>query len=132
MPMTTHVTGLASSAAVKLRTEDMSGVSAPRASAKPPLSILNALTVFVTTRPTPEIRAISVPPTARKPPTARTMSMMTLTSSWFFSIHEPTFVSTPSPLLIRSLTVGSREFPMLSVTLWMRCLSRSKRSGSVS
>lgn len=100
MPMTTHVTGLASSAAVKLHTEDMSGVSAPRASAKPPLSILNALTVFVTTRPTPEIRAISVPPTARKPPTARTMSMMTLTSSWFFSIHEPTFVSTPSPLLI--------------------------------
>ena len=63
MPMTTHVTGLASSAAVKLHTEDMSGVSAPRASAKPPLSILNALTVFVTTRPTPEIRAISVPPT---------------------------------------------------------------------
>ena len=39
MPMTTHVTGLASSAAVKLHTEDMSGVSAPRASAKPPLSI---------------------------------------------------------------------------------------------
>ena len=39
MPLTTHVTGLASSAAVKLHTEDMSGVSAPRASAKPPLSM---------------------------------------------------------------------------------------------
>ena len=58
--------------------------------------------------------------------------MMTRTSSWFSSIHVPTFVRTVSPALMRSLIVGSSEFPIDSLTFWMRCVSRSNRSGSVS
>ena len=63
MPMTTHVTGLASSAAVKLHTLDMSGPIAARAIPKPALSILNAVTAFVMTRPTPPTTAMTAPPT---------------------------------------------------------------------
>ncbi|MPN10910.1 hypothetical protein SDC9_158207 [bioreactor metagenome] len=132
MPMTTHVTGLASRAAVKLHTEPMSGVRAPFTSRNPALIALKAPIVFVMTRPTAPTTAMMVPATVRKPPIARTTIMMILTSSWFFSIQEPAFVSTCSPLPMRLLMVGSRLLPIDSVTLWMRCCSRSNFSGSVS
>ena len=132
MPITIHVTGFASSAVVKLQTLDISGARAPFANTNPAFNILNAPIDFVITRPTPEITVISVPPMVRKPPRASTTIIMTRTSSWFCSIHVPTFVRTCSPVPMRSLTVGSRVFPMLSVTLWMRCCNRSNRSGSVS
>ena len=93
---------------------------------------MKAETAFVMTRPTPPTTAATVPAMVRNPPIARTTSMMTLTSSWFSSIHDPTFVRTVSPALMRSLIVGSNEFPMDSLTFWMRCVSRSNRSGSVS
>ena len=132
IPITTQVTGFARRADVKPQTLDMSGVSAPFATRNPALSILNPAIAFVTTRPTPEMTAMTVPAIARKPPIASTTSMMTRTSSWFSSIHEPTFVSTCSPVDMRSLTVGSKLFPIDSFTFWMRCVSRSNRSGSVS
>ena len=132
MPITTHVTGFASKAAVKLQTDDISGVNAPFTKTKPALSILKAEIAFVMTRPTPLTTAMTVPPTVRKPPRASTTIMMTRTSSWFCSIHEPTFVRTCSPLPMRSLIVGRSVFPMVSVTLWMRCCNRSNFSGSVS
>ena len=132
MPMTIHVTGFASKADVKLHTDVMSGVSAPFTNTNPAFSILKAEIAFVMMIPTPLMTVMRVPPTTRNPPTARTMSMMTLTSSWFFSTQEPTFVRTCSPTPMKSLTVGRSELPMLSVMLWMRCCSRSYLSGSVS
>ena len=132
MPMTIHVTGFAKSAAVKLHTLAISGVSAPFANRNPAFRSLNPEIVFVITRPTPETTAMTVPAMVRKPPIARTTSMMTRTSSWFSSTQEPTFVSTCSPVDMRSLIVGSKLFPMDSLTFWMRCVSRSNRSGSVS
>lgn len=130
--MTTHVTGLASSAAVKLHTLDMSGPIAALAIPKPALSILNAVTAFVMTRPTPPTTVITAPPTVRNPPRPRTMSIMTLTSSWFCSIHEAVFERIVSPTPMRSLTVGRSMFPIDSLTFWMRWFRRSYRSGSVS
>ena len=55
---------------------------------------------------------MTVPAMVRKPPIARTTSMMTRTSSWFSSTQEPTFMSTCSPVDMRSLIVGSKLFPM--------------------
>ncbi|SCJ12923.1 Uncharacterised protein [uncultured Clostridium sp.] len=132
MPITIQVTGFARSAAVKLHTLDMSGVSAPFANRNPALRSLNPEITFVIIKPTPETTAMTVPAMVRKPPIARTTSMMTRTSSWFSSTHEPTFVSTCSPVDMRSLIVGSKLFPIDSFTFWMRCVSRSNRSGSVS
>ena len=132
MPITIQVMGFARSAAVKLHTDDISGSSAPFANRNPALSSLNAAIAFVTTRPTPPTTAAMVPAAIKKPPMASTTSMITRTSSWFSSIQEPTFVSTFSPVDIRSLTVGSSELPMDSFTFWICCVRRWNRSGSVS
>ena len=132
MPITIQVTGLASKAAVKLHTLEISGARAPFANTNPAFKILKALIVFVTIRPMAEITVITVPATVRKPPRASTTIMIIRTSSWFCSIQEPIFVRTASPFPIKSLIAGSRVLPILSVTLWIRCCSRSNRSGSVS
>ena len=70
-----------------------------------PMGLMNT---FVIIKPTPETTAMTVPAMVRKPPIARTTSMMTRTSSWFSSTHAPTFVSTCSPVDMRSLIVGSK------------------------
>ena len=54
MPITIQVTGFARSAAVKLHTLDMSGVSAPFANRNPALRSLNPEITFVIIKPAPE------------------------------------------------------------------------------